>query len=63
MVMLLGTVGIGVISYGGKEGTVCVSVVADRVSGSEGTARRLCSAFDRRFDLYLRCANTVLKAE
>ena len=38
-------------------------MAADRVHGSEGVSRRVCQAFEKRFELYLRLANEILEEE
>ena len=53
-----GTIGIGVMSYAGG---ISIAVSADRVSGSEGVARRICEGFERRFGLYVGRAREVLE--
>lgn len=55
-----GTLGIGIISY---NGSVCITVSADHVKGapSEGVARRLTDAFERRWTQYLETADQILK--
>lgn len=55
-----GTLGIGIISYNGN---VCITIAADHVEGapSEGVARRLTDAFERRWAQYLETADQILK--
>ena len=48
------------ITYGGD---FSISVAADRIHGSEGVSRRVCQAFEKRFELYLRLANEILEEE
>ena len=47
-------------TYGGS---LTISVSADRIHGSEGVSNRVCRAFEKRFELYLKLANEVLDAE
>lgn len=53
-----GTLGIGIISYAGS---ICISVSADHVRGSEGVARRLTAKFEKRWSQYLEAAEQVLE--
>lgn len=65
-----GTLGIGIITYGGG---VCVTVTADKVvlpnggkgadGAEENVARRICKGFEQRWDDYLKAAELVLQRE
>lgn len=55
---MLGTIGMGLISYAGG---ICISVVADAVPSSQGVARRICERFESRFNIYVQLAEQVLE--